>query len=228
MQRKIIIIGILMFVVSIVINPIYAQFTDYNDHDPGITLVEIPSWIKNTAQWWATDAITEREFLQAIEYLIDNKIILISVSPAEDIPNITATYTLPASRQAEFVQVSGSFDIKHTGPLTLTIIQPDKSELILTTISRDGTFAATMEITSDSQIGAYVVYAEIEGELHLVNAFEIKDRDTNKVPVWIKNNAQWWSESKITDLDFVKGIEFLVSNKIIVIDTPSKQTIPPG
>lgn len=217
-----------MFVVSIVINPIYAQFTDYNDHDPGITLVEIPSWIKNTAQWWATDAITEREFLQAIEYLIDNKIILISVSPAEDIPNITATYTLPASRQAEFVQVSGSFDIKHTGPLTLTIIQPDKSELILTTISRDGTFAATMEITSDSQIGAYVVYAEIEGELHLVNAFEIKDRDTNKVPVWIKNNAQWWSESKITDLDFVKGIEFLVSNKIIVIDTPSKQTIPPG
>ena len=217
-----------MFVVSLAMNPIYAQFTDYNEHDPGIALVEIPSWIKNTAQWWATDAITEAEFLRAIEYLIDNKIILISATPAEDIPDITATYTLPAGRQEEFVQVSGSFDIKHTGPLTLTIIQPDKSEQVITTISRDGTFTATIEITSDSQIGAYIVYAEIEGELHLVNAFEIKDRDANRVPVWIKNNAHWSSENKITDSDFVKGIEFLVSNKIITIDTPSKRTIPSG
>ena len=209
-------------------NPIYAQFTDYNEHDPGITTVEIPSWIKNTAQWWATDAITEIEFLRAIEYLIDNKIIQITATPAKDIPDITATYTLPASRQAEFVQVAGSFEIKHTGPLTLTIIQPDKTEEILTTISRDGTFTATMEITSDSQIGIYIVYAEIEGELHLVNAFEIKDIDANKVPVWIKNNARWWSENKITDSDFVKGIEFLVSNKIITVDIPSEQAIPSG
>ncbi|MFZ8922628.1 MAG: thermonuclease family protein [Nitrosopumilaceae archaeon] len=228
MQKKIILIGALMFTISLAMNPIYAQFTDYNEHDPGIGMVEIPSWIKNTAQWWATDAITETEFLRAIEYLLDNKIIQIAAAPAKDIPDITATYTLPAGRQAEFAQVSGSFDIKHTGPLTLTIVQPDKSEQILTTISRDGTFTATMEITSNSQIGAYIVYAEIEGELHLVNAFEIKDKDANKVPAWIKNNARWWSEDKITDSDFVKGIEFLVSNKIITVDVTSKQTIPSG
>ena len=229
-MNKIILIGIIITVFgsTFTLNQAAAQFTDYNDHDPGVTSDSIPAWIKNTAGWWATDSITETEFLRAIEYLIDNKIIKITATQIQDIPDITDTFTLPASRQAEFVQVSGSFEIKHTGPLTLTIIQPDKTEQIVTTISRDGAFTATIELTSESQIGAYIVYAEIEGKLILVNAFEVKDRDANKVPVWIKNNAQWWSENKITDLDFVQGIEFLVSNKIIAVQTESKQAIPTG
>ena len=229
-MNKIILIGIIIiaFGSTFTLNQAAAQFTDYNEHDPGVTSAAIPAWIKNTAGWWATDSITETEFLRAIEYLIDNKIIKITATQIQDIPDITNTFTLPASRQAEFVQVSGSFDIKHTGPLTLTIIQPDKTEQIVTTISRDGTFTATIELNSESQIGAYIVYAEIEGKLLLVNGFEVKDKDANKVPVWIKNNAQWWSENKITDSDFLQGIEFLVSNKIIAVQTESDQVIPTG
>jgi micrococcal nuclease len=210
------------------LNQGFAQFTDYNDHDPGVTSATIPSWIKNTAGWWADGNITETEFLRAIEYLIDNKIIKITSTQIQDIPDITATYTLPSGRQAEFAQIAGNFDKKHTGPLTLSIIQPDKTEQTVTTISRDGTFTATIELTSESQIGAYIVYAEIEGELILVNAFEVKDRDANKVPVWIKNTAQWWSENKITDSDFIQGIEFLVSNKIIAVQTESNKATPAG
>ena len=225
-MKKIILIAILITVAGS-LNQATAQWTDYNEHDPGITAA-IPSWIKNTAGWWAEGKISETEFLRAIEYLIENKIIKITSTPIQDIPDITATYTLPTSRQAEFPQISGSFETKHTGPLTLTIIQPDKTEQTVTTISRDGTFTATIELTSESQIGVYIVYAEIEGELVLVNSFKIKDRDANKVPVWIKNNAQWWSENKITDLDFVQGIEFLVSNKIIAVQTESTQAIPTG
>ena len=228
-MNKSMLFGIILtiLVTSFTLNQASAQFTDYNDHDPGVTSVSIPSWIKNTAGWWATDSITETEFLRAIEYLIENKIIKITAIPIEDIPDITSTYTLPASRQAEFVQVSGEFDIKHTGPLTLTIIQPDKSEQTVTTISRDGTFTATIELTPESQIGAYIVYAEIQGQQLLVNAFEVKDQNANKVPVWIKNNAQWWAEDKITDSDFVQAIEYLVSNKIITVQTVSK-AIPIG
>ncbi|GFN39800.1 MAG: hypothetical exported protein [Marine Group I thaumarchaeote] len=36
-----------------------------------------------------------------------------------------------------------------------------------------------------------------------------------KVPDWIKNNAKWWSEGKISDDDFVKGLHFLVDKGII-------------
>ena len=38
------------------------------------------------------------------------------------------------------------------------------------------------------------------------------------VPVWVKNNAKWWSEDLIEDTDFVNGIEYLIKNQIISID----------
>jgi len=37
--------------------------------------IQIPSWIKNVATWWASDEISENEFLTGIEYLINNNII---------------------------------------------------------------------------------------------------------------------------------------------------------
>jgi len=36
---------------------------------------KIPSWIKNNAKWWVEDAITDDEFIKAIEYLVEKKII---------------------------------------------------------------------------------------------------------------------------------------------------------
>jgi len=32
---------------------------------------------------------------------------------------------------------------------------------------------------------------------------------------WIKSNAGWWAEQKISDDDFVKGIQWLISNGIM-------------
>ena len=38
----------------------------------------IPDWVKNTAGWWAADAISETEFLNAIEFLVNKEIIQVS------------------------------------------------------------------------------------------------------------------------------------------------------
>ena len=38
----------------------------------------VPDWIKNTAGWWASDMITEKEFISAIEFLVQGGIIQIS------------------------------------------------------------------------------------------------------------------------------------------------------
>ena len=40
----------------------------------------IPSWVKNTAGWWATDAISEDEFVNAIEFLVNGGIIHVEKS----------------------------------------------------------------------------------------------------------------------------------------------------
>jgi hypothetical protein len=38
-----------------------------------------------------------------------------------------------------------------------------------------------------------------------------------KIPSWYKTNAQWWSERKITDTEFVNGLNYLLSHKVIVL-----------
>ena len=37
------------------------------------------------------------------------------------------------------------------------------------------------------------------------------------IPDWIKNNAKWWSEGKISDDDFSTGIEYMVKVGIIKV-----------
>ena len=95
---------------------------------------QIPNWVRNVAGWWATDDISENEFVTGIEYLINNNIILLSSVPCNDgIQNQT---------------------------------------------------------TSSSK----------------------------SIPDWIKNNANWWSENLINDIDFINGLQYLIEHKIIKID----------
>lgn len=63
------IVGLVLCIVlvSSVILPINAQS-------------EIPSWVRNNAKWWNQDQISDSEFIQSLQYLIENKIITISSS----------------------------------------------------------------------------------------------------------------------------------------------------
>ena len=47
---------------------------------PNAYAENVPGWVKNTAGWWATDAISETEFVNAIGYLIKVGIISIESS----------------------------------------------------------------------------------------------------------------------------------------------------
>ena len=49
---------------------------------------QVPSWVKNTAGWWATDVISETEFVNAIEFLIENNIITLE----NDISSLLLTW----------------------------------------------------------------------------------------------------------------------------------------
>ena len=42
-----------------------------------------------------------------------------------------------------------------------------------------------------------------------------------KIPQWIKVNADWWATNKISDSEFLEGIDFLLEKGIIVV--PSKE-----
>ena len=58
---------------------------------PNAFAENVPEWVKNTAGWWATDAISETEFVNAIVYLIKVGIITIE----KDCNFDDEKYTLP-------------------------------------------------------------------------------------------------------------------------------------
>ena len=42
---------------------------------PNVYAEGVPDWVKNTAGWWATDAISETEFVNSIQFLVNEGII---------------------------------------------------------------------------------------------------------------------------------------------------------
>ncbi|MCH9658902.1 DM13 domain-containing protein [archaeon] len=45
------------------------------------------------------------------------------------------------------------------------------------------------------------------------------------IPPWVKNNAQYWAQDAITDLDFINGIQYLITGGIIVIERDDEAPI---
>ena len=71
-------------------------------------LKNVPAWIKNTALWYGEGTITEGEFLNAIKFLIDNDIIVISSeSQVEDIVSVPKTLNV--------VIPNGNANVERTG-----------------------------------------------------------------------------------------------------------------
>ena len=54
-------------------------------------------------------------------------------------------------------------------------------------------------------------------DIVLINKIPAMMSNNLKIPEWIKNNALWWADNKISESEFVSGIEFLIKNKIIII-----------
>jgi len=56
-----------------------------------------------------------------------------------------------------------------------------------------------------------------EGLIQIPETTQSATEGSQEIPVWIKNNADWWSQGLISDDDFIKGIQFMVENGIIAV-----------
>ena len=71
----------------------------------------VPDWVKNTAGWWATDVISETEFVNAIEFLVKDGIIEVdasaSTSSSQGVPdwvkNTAGWWATDVISETEFV-----------------------------------------------------------------------------------------------------------------------------
>jgi hypothetical protein len=51
--------------------------------------------------------------------------------------------------------------------------------------------------------------------------------DQTSIPVWIKNNAGWWATDQIDDSSFLKGIQYLIQEGIVIIP-PTETSVSTG
>ena len=81
----------------------------------------------------------------------------------------------------------------------------------------------TMPDGSTSNIfSAAIVKISGQNMNSLLNQIDPKFRmskSIEKVPVWIKNNAGWWANGDIDDNSFVQGIQFLIKENILEVDS---------
>jgi len=42
--------------------------------------VSVPDWIRNNAEWWATEQIDDSAFISGIEFMLENNIIMVSTT----------------------------------------------------------------------------------------------------------------------------------------------------
>lgn len=58
------------------------------------------------------------------------------------------------------------------------------------------------------------MFLKFLAEKEMINTPQ-KLTDKTDIPDWYKNNAKWWAERKITDSEFVRGLQYLVEQKIV-------------
>ena len=72
-------------------DPLQTQSVNAADGD---SLDRIPKWVKNNAQWWANDLIDDDTFVSGIQFLIEEKFILVSSLPS-DVASYSENKTIP-------------------------------------------------------------------------------------------------------------------------------------
>ena len=95
-------------------------------------------------------------------------------------------------------------------------------------------FKKSLEIEPNNEITQnYIVSLEKLREKYSLNVFEnptmkpafLQMIEERTIPYWIKNNAGWWANNKISDDDFTTGLEYMIENNIIKVSTQTNSEL---
>lgn len=167
-------------------------------------------------------------FLVAVLFS-SNVMILDSYQTHISSPIITSDKT--NYKQGENVIISGwvNYNDEPTSDVLLRVTATNPNEIKIfdeyTTSSADGEFSIEIPITDDAEAGNYSIHVisqcrEIHREIctHRYELLSINVEGVpNQIPEWVKNNVEWWADGIIGDEEFVRGIEFLINQGILIV-----------
>lgn len=174
---------------------------------------EIPKQLKNEIRLWTNNQADNEDFLNVLFELY--RVGFLGSGPAHAY-SLMNTYYLPSYGGTQFVQIDGRTpNVGQTNSITIIVTRPDESRLELSIpVLESGAYSTTMLIDHDSPLGKYRV-AAYHGTKQ-INSSEFYLEKSNTTPVWIKNVARWWIENKISDKEFLDGLDYLIKNNVIV------------
>ena len=104
------------------------------------------------------------------------------------------------------VKSSVQFSIEDTGEIALPFWIKDLAKMWITEpLVTDKDFTRAIEYLIQNEI-IKIPYTEPEGET------------IASIPDWVKNNAEWWINEKISDTEFTLSLQYLVKKGIITVN----------
>ena len=130
----------------------------------------------------------------------------------------------PTSEKIQEIVLSGTIDNHRRGiPLGVLITFPDgQSQNFAANLSNNGNYRSLISINSDSLTGRYDIHLSYNGAFVGSTSFQILNPE---IPAWLKNNANSWSSSSLTDSEFANNLEYLIEQGIIDVSSKERSSI---
>jgi hypothetical protein len=156
-------------------------------------------------------------------------IIVIGIPSSFSITQITLDTQKNLYVPGEMIFIKGQVANSPNQLVAIEVKDPAGITMMVRTVKTgsDGNFVLQFQLSPIAQSGNYDVIANSNVNGNIIKTTksisasstgtEQKTSQTIHIPMWVKNNANWWSTGKITDSDFKMGIEYMIQHKIILI-----------
>lgn len=170
----------------------------------------IPDWVKGIAGWWAEDKISESEFINAMEFLITQKVITPSI--VTELQNqVSELQEKLDSAQKRISSLEQQLSELGTVPSysDVNVSEPD-----LNTEKGIATAWSKGQITDVEYVTAMQKLID-EGKIPFFDGIQDEYNHDKPIPTWIKNNVKWWIDGVIDDKSYRQGMLYLFKEGIL-------------
>jgi hypothetical protein len=210
---------------------VLVEYTSYEMHDDSMMPKGSTSNAPHFGQRNSQDAqtCTNSTSTKTVNRLNFNEVIIqctgnITTKSQNDKTHTSSAYITLGLRADSNSDFDSQATIFETMLGTLQITTPSSTTtssqniVIPTWVKKNAGYWATGTV-GDSDFVSGVQYLVQQGIMKIPQSTSAPttNSSSNQIPTWIKTNAGWWANGQITDDDFVKGIQYLISSGIMKI-----------
>ena len=178
---------------------------------PFVNAEGVPAWVKKNAGWWADDTISESEFIQGIQFLIKDGIIVIP----------------PTTASAEKSQSVPDWVKKNAGWWADGTITDDEFVNGIQHLIKTGIISVTAESKSSESTNKDKSHMTSDSELVSLQEELEKCADIDKA--YPRLNCEKAAKLKITEYEYVqKSTQYVVGSATFYFPGPEFEVTPTG